>query len=190
MGMMGGRSGGYGVYLRFLDDIAMADVWIVDENLELITSGMAGRQYNYADLPQDAKVVVKEVFEGNTTFSKGFSDLLNTPTLTVGTPIQSGGKVIGALLLHSPVEGMNEATAQGVNILAISISIALLLSILLSVMLALAFTKPLKKMKNSAILLAGGDYTAETGVRQNDEIGELASAIDVLSERRASKTGE
>jgi hypothetical protein len=116
----------------------MADVWIVDENLELITSGMAGRQYNYADLPQDADAVVKEVFQGNTTFSEGFSDLLNVPTLTVGTPIESGGKVVGALLLHSPVGGMNEATAQGIQILVISICIALVVSIFLSVVLAFA----------------------------------------------------
>lgn len=182
--MMGGGQGGYGAYLRFLDDIAMADVWIVDENLELITgSRMAGDEYNYTDLPQDAEMVVKEVFQGNTTFSEGFSTLLNTTTLTVGTPIQSGGKVIGALLLHSPVEGMNEAIGQGFGILAISILAALILSILLSVVLAVAFTKPLKSMKNTAMQLAAGDYSAKTGVRQNDEIGELAISIDVLSER-------
>ncbi|MDF2838476.1 MAG: putative two-component histidine kinase [Evtepia sp.] len=190
MGRMVGGQGGYGVYLRFLDDIAMADVWIVDEHLNLITSGMAGNKFSYADLPQNAESVVTEVFKGNTTFSEGFSNLLKAPTLTVGTPIESGGKVIGALLLHSPVEGMNEATVQGVSILAVSIVAALLLSILLSVALARAFTKPLKKMRNTAALLAGGDYTAKTDVRQNDEIGELASAIDVLSERLEQARGE
>jgi len=187
--MVGGQAG-YGAYLRFLDDIAMADVWIADEHLNLITSGMAGNKFSYVDLPQDAEAVVKEVFKGNTTFSEGFSNLLRAPTLTVGTPIESGGKVIGALLLHSPVEGMNEATVQGVSILVVSIVAALLLSILLSVALALAFTKPLKKMRNTAALLAGGDYTAKTDVRQNDEIGELACAIDVLSERLDRARGE
>ena len=186
-----GMMGGYGAYLRFLDEIAMTDVWIVNENLELITSGhMADQQYNYADLPQDAEAVVKEVFKGETTFSEGFSTLLNTPTLTVGTPIQSDGKVIGALLLHSSVEGMNEAVTQGFSILAFSILIALVLSILLSVMLAVAFTKPLKKMKNSAMLLAEGDYSAKTGVQQKDEIGELAATIDALSERLNSASHE
>lgn len=190
MGRMVAGQGGYGAYLRFLDDIAMADVWIVDEHLNLITSRMAGNKLSYVDLPQDAETVVKEVFKGNTTFSEGFSNLLKTSTLTVGTPIESGGKVIGALLLHSPVEGMNEATMQGVSILVVSIVAALLLSILLSVALALAFTKPLKQMRNTAALLAGGDYTAKTDVQQNDEIGELASAIDVLSERLEQARGE
>lgn len=192
-GMMGGRQGGYGAYLRFLDDIAMSDVWIVDENLELITVGqMAHQQYNYSDLPSDAESVVKEVFQGETTFSEGFSDILNTPTLTVGTPIKSGGKVIGALLLHSPVDGINEAVKNGFGILAISISAALLLSVLLSALLAVAFTKPLKNMKVSALRLANGDYTVKTCVHQKDEIGELAETIDILSEQldQASRESE
>lgn len=181
-GMMGSGKMGYGAYLRFLNDIAMTDVWIVDENLDLITGGPM-TQYQYSDLPQDADKVVKEVFQNKTTFSEGFSGLLNKPTLTVGTPIRSGGKVVGALLLHSPVEGINEANLQGFLILIISITTAFLLTLVLSGILAAKFTNPLKKMKNSAMLLAAGNYTAKTGVRQQDEIGELAATIDILSER-------
>lgn len=36
-------------------------------------------------------------------------------------------------------------------------------------------------MKSSAVQLARGDYSAKTGVQKKDEIGELASAIDLLS---------
>jgi len=182
-GIMGGMNG-YGAYLRFVDDIAMADVWIVDESLNLITSSpMSGTDYNYADLPEDAEKVVKEVFEGKTTFSKGFSSVINSPTLTVGTPIEVNGQIIGAVLLHSPVEGIDDAMMRGIGILAISLLSALLLSSILSVILALLFVKPLNKMKSSALLLAGGDYSAKTGVSQNDEIGQLAGAIDSLSEK-------
>jgi signal transduction histidine kinase len=192
-GMTGGRASGYGVYIRFLSDIAMTDAWIVDENLQLLTTGpMSARQYQYADLPQDADAVVKAVFTGSTTFSEGFSGLLDTPTLTVGMPIWAQGKVVGALLLHAPVEGMTEAAAQGAKILGISLLTALALSVLLSAALALAFAKPLQKMKTASLRLAAGDYTAKTGVKQTDEIGELAAAIDVLSERldAAQREGE
>lgn len=183
-GIMGRRQVGYGAYLRFLGDIAMSDVWIVDENLELITLGqMAHQQYNYSDLPFDAESVVKKVFQGEITFSEGFSDILKIPTLTVGTPIKSGNKIVGALLLHSPVVGINEAVKNGFSILSISIGAALMLSVLLSALLAVVFTKPLKKMKNSALHLANGDYTAKTCVQQKDEIGELAETIDILSEQ-------
>lgn len=182
-GMTGSKQG-YGAYLRFLDEIALTDVWIVDENLDFLVSGQTDNaSYVYSDLPSDAKSIVSQVFLGNTTLSEGFSEFLNTPTLTVGTPILSGDKVVGALLLHSPVSGVNEGILQGFQILLLSISIALILSIILSILLAVTFSKPLKKMKISAIKLTGGDYNVKTGVKQNDEIGELASAIDILSER-------
>lgn len=194
MGGMGGMMygmGGYSSYLQFLDEIAMADVWLVDETLQLMTIGhMTNRQINYADLPADADQVVKEVFQGNTTFSEGFSSLLNTPTLTVGAPIKAGEKVVGALLLHSPIQGTKEALQQGAGILAMSITVALLLSLLLSIVLAYTFTKPLNRMKNSTLQLAKGDYLAKTGVQQEDEIGELASAIDILRERLESASHE
>ncbi|MDF2615884.1 MAG: signal transduction histidine kinase, partial [Sedimentibacter sp.] len=118
MGMGGMMQGSIGSYLRNVDDIAMADVWIVDESLNLMTIGpLAQMHYTYSDLPEDADVVVKDVFDGSTTFSEGFSDMLNTPTLTVGTPIVSGNEIIGALLIHSPVEGMNGAIFEGFKML-------------------------------------------------------------------------
>lgn len=191
MGMMGNRQAGYGSYIRFLDDIAMTDVWIVDENLELITNRQMGNQhYKYVDLPQDAEGVVQEVFLGNTTFSQGFSNLLNTPTLTIGTPIILGEDIVGALLLHSPVEGMNMAINKGLEILSISLLIALVVAIILSIILALAFTKPLKKINNTAMQIADGDYRVKTNVVQKDEIGELASTIDILSVRLETASRE
>ena len=181
---MGGMNQSLGSYIRNLDNIAMADVWIVDENLNLLTIGaMSKMNYMYSDLPEDADVVVKDVFNGNTTFSEGFSELLKSPTLTIGTPIVSKNEIMGALLIHSPVEGMNAAVNDGFKMLAVSILIALILSIILSVALAVSFTKPLKIMKKTALILAEGNYSAKTGISQNDEIGELASTIDILSER-------
>ncbi|KUG04087.1 phosphate regulon sensor protein phor (sphs) [hydrocarbon metagenome] len=183
-----GRQGGYGMYLRFINDIAMTDVWIVDQNLNLVTArqGMAGMgsDYVYADLPADADRVISEVFTGQTAFSEDFSPLLNTPTLTVGTPIMTAdGEVIGVVLLHSPVEGINQAVADGFTMLAISILTALLLASLLSILFSISFTRPLNRMRNTALLLAEGDYTAQTRIRQNDELGELAVALDILSDR-------
>lgn len=195
MGAMGGMNmmGGLGSYLRNLDDIAMADAWIVDENLNLLTTGtMAHMNYSYTDLPEDADIVVMDVFKGKTTFSEGFSNLLNTPTITVGTPIISNNEIIGALLIHSPVKGIDDAVIEGYKILLFSIVIALMSSFILATVLALTFTKPLKKMKNTAVALTLGNYTMKTRVMQNDEIGELADAIDILSEKlnEASKESE
>lgn len=192
-GAMGGMMGGYGAYIRFLNEIAMADVWIVDENLELLTSGrMMGAQPTYRDLPSDAEDVVAAVFQGQVTFSEGFSSLLDAPALTVGAPIRAGDRVVGALLLHDALSGQQEAVAQGERILLISLGAALLLAVIPAFLLSLKFVGPLRRMKEAALHLSLGGYGEKTGIRQGDEIGELAQTMDVLSDRLldAKREGE
>ena len=183
-GMMGGgQGGGYGAYVRMLGLID-TDVWVLDENLEFLSSGhMMGGRLTYSDLPEGAETLVKDVFQGGTPFSQGFSGLLGAPTLTVGVPIRKDNQVAGALLLHDAVSGMRDAAAQGGSILLISGAAALLVSTLLAVLLSLSFARPLNKMKDTALKLSDGNYEAKTGITKKDEIGKLAQAIDVLSVR-------
>jgi signal transduction histidine kinase len=180
-----GQGNGYGAYIRFLNDIAMADVWIVDENLEIITNGLGTHaQVVYSQLPTGASEIVKEGFKGETSFSENFSSFLETPTLTIGTPIKnSQGVIIGVVLLHSPVNGIDTAVSKGMYILVLSIGVALIIAILLSMGFSIMFTKPLNIMSNTAIKLAKGDYTAQNNIFQNDEIGTLAKNLDILAHR-------
>ena len=184
----GNSMGGYGAYMRFIGDIAGTDVWIVDEDLNLITGGtkkgMISNKYNYSDLPENADTLIKEVFADQTAFSEDFSNILSELTLTVGTPIKnSNNKIIGVVLLHSPVNGINAAVSQGFTVLSISILVSLTLAFLLSIGFSITFTKPLRKMKNTALKLASGDYTAKNNINQNDEIGELSDTMDILANR-------
>jgi len=185
-----GRRAGYGAYLKLLDQIAMTDVWVVDRDLNLITAGTMDRQYAYTDLPSDAEAVVASVFDGTTTFSEGFSGLFDAPTITVGTPILANNAVVGALLLHAPASGVDQAVRQGLAAMGISLSAALLLSALLAALLSIKFTRPLERMEEAAVSLAGGAYGSKTGVTQADEIGKLAAAIDQLSEKLQDAQGE
>ncbi len=179
--MMGGQ-GRYGMYLRMLNDIAMTDVWIVDEDLQLLTARQRpALPPVYSDLPEDAETLVAQVFEGKIPFSEGFSSLLGAPTLTVGAPIYIGEKVVGALLIHDAVSGMREASDQGMKILLYSTGAALLISVIPALLMSVAFARPLNRMKITAQLLAEGEYDIKTGVSQKDEIGKLARAIDILS---------
>ena len=180
-----GRSGmgGYGAYLRFLNELAMAEIWIVDENMNLLTAGHGRFPVSYAELPDNAEQIVKRVFEGETTYGEEFSSLLDTPMLTVGAPIRINGAVSGAVLLHSPVSGVDVAVYQGLYALAAGAVVALLFAGVAAIFLSYRFTDPLRRMKTAALRLADGDYTAETGVAQSDEVGQLAQTIDFLSGR-------
>ncbi len=172
---------GLGAYIKLLDDIAMTDVWLVDNNMNIITSKSSNNET--PTLPSSGDYAIKEAFKGKISFSENFSDILNTKTLTASAPIYSNGNIVACVLLHSPVEGITSITKNGISILIISIVLSLFISIFISIALAVYFTKPLNKMKHTANLLSTGNYTAKTNIKQNDEIGDLAKSIDILSEK-------
>ncbi|HOD92891.1 MAG TPA: HAMP domain-containing sensor histidine kinase [Clostridia bacterium] len=184
MGQTGGwnRQGGLKGYMRILDELSNGNIWIVDENMDFLVSGrgMSG-QITYSDLPSNAEILVQNAFKGEASFSEEFSGFLDEPTLTVGVPIMEGDIIKGALLLHTSISGMTGSVRQGISIMFLSTVLALMISVIIGIILSLSFTRPLKKMKNTALALARKDYSAKTGVVQNDEIGQLAYTIDELS---------
>lgn len=180
-GMMG-QGMGYGAYLRFLDDIAMTSVWIVDRNLKQITRGHGQTTLEYKDLPSGAEDVITAAMDGSTTFSESFGSFLGAPSITVAARITlQTGEIAGAVLLHEQIENIRGATESGLVILLFSMGAAIVISFFIAGTLAGRFTKPLSKMKTAAVKISGGDYTAKTGVAQNDEIGELAIALDDMA---------
>lgn len=181
-GMGMSRMRGFMPYLQVIDDIAMGDVWIVDENEEFILMGR-NSQINYRELPAAASDVIESAMEGEVSFSEDFSEVLGVRTLTVGAPVPGDTDTQAVVLLHAPIGGMETVTASGLRIFGISSLVALILSSLLTVLLSMKFVRPLKKMTLAASRLSEGDYTAKTDIHQNDEIGDLARTLDTLSER-------
>lgn len=181
-GMGGHGMGGLTTYLQFIDDIAMSEVWLVDEKAQTIQVGHMGSALSYEELPDGAEKLIKRVFRGNVETNQGFSSLLGVPSVTAGAPVRdSDGTVIAALLLHSPIEGIDQAQQDGMVILALCILAALLLVTALSILLARRFIRPLKRMGMATERIMRGDYSVNTGVTQDDEIGSLARNIDQLS---------
>lgn len=177
-----GNGGGYGAYLRFLDDIAMSEVWLVDENAQAISTGTKRSSLSYNELPQGAEKLVSEIFLGNVAVARDFYLAYGTPSVTVGAPVKDeDGNIIAAILLHSPVSGIDQARKNGILILVCSMGFAFFLGIFLSVFFARHFASPLKKMKEATEKIMAGDYGAATRINQKDEIGLLAGNIDQLS---------
>jgi len=184
-----GTMGGYGAYIRFLDELAMAEVWIVDENLNISSRRQDKHMVNYTELPENAEQIVLEVFSGEITYGEEFSGLLGVSSLTVGAPVWLGDRVIGAVLVHSPVSGITAAVTQGLTTVSVSCAVALLAAGIVAAVLSYRLTRPLSQMKNVALSLAQGNYEAQTNIVSRDEIGQLAGVLDSLSQRlKAAET--
>lgn len=191
---MSHNHGGVGAYLNLLDEIAMNEIWLVDRDSHQITRGHDAHDEHallYKELPEDAQSVIQKAFEGENAFSESFSSRLGTQSMTVGAPVKTlDGETIAVVLLHAPLKGIQDALLGGFTLLGISIVVALLAAGALSVSLSLKFIRPLQKMKNTASQLTQGDYFAKTGISQNDELGDLAQSMDVLSERLQQSKAE
>lgn len=175
---------GFGGYLRFIDDIAMSEVWLVDEEARTIETTHMQSALSMGELPEGAENVVEQVFQGQVEISREFSPVVGVPSVTVGAPVKdSQGNIIAAILLHSPVTGIEQSRQEGLKILWLCIIAALIFGVILSALLARRFIRPLKMMGQTAEKLMEGDYRVRTGIRQDDEIGALAENMDALSER-------
>ena len=176
-----GGGQGFGAYLRFIDDISMAEAWLVDEHAQFIELSTPNYSVSYEALPPGAEELIEEVFKGNVVSGRAFSSVLDAPSITVGAPVyDQEGSVTGAFLLHSPVNGIRDAQNHSLIILIACIFTALFLAFGLSVLLARHFIRPLEDMGQAVERVMAGDYSARVNVSQNDEIGSLASNINAL----------
>ncbi|MEA5085202.1 MAG: HAMP domain-containing sensor histidine kinase [Lachnospiraceae bacterium] len=179
-----GQGSGYGAYLKLIDDIAMSEVWIVDQKAETVDVGTGKNKITYTDLPEEELTIVSSVFDGNVAFNDGRGNLVEDPWVSVGAPIyNSNGDIMAAVILRTNLSDIDSSVKCGYRILCVSILIALLLGIVVAVLLSRNFTKPLRNMQQTTQQLINGIYTAQTGVVQNDEIGFLAGNIDILAYR-------
>ncbi len=179
-----GEYDGYRGYLRFINAVAMNDVWVVNKEAQTILVGNGEQEIIYGQLPQEAVGMVEEIFSGKIAYGDGFNKIVPDSSLTVGAPVYDEKKVvIAAVLLHGHAEGIDSPVRSGIGILALSLALAMVLGVLLALLLARHFIKPLQKMEETTEKLAAGDYTAKTGINQDDEVGSLAGHIDVLADR-------
>lgn len=185
---------GYGAYMRFLGDLAMADVWVVDSDSKTITPGSEHHMetITYGELPPDGEDVIDRALLGETCFSESFSDVLGEHTLSVGVPIRKDetSDPLGAVLLHTPVQTITDTIWDGFRSLLISVLAALALAVPTAILLSLKFTRPLNRMKDTALRIADGDFSAKNNLAQKDEIGDLGAAMDTMADRLAAASQE
>ena len=195
--------------LRNLHEIAMADVWLIDQNMEVVTMSGPGlpprppRDMQDQDAPSDKKSlqdqnpppepkpllppgadeVLKKAFDGHASVTEVFNPVLERKSLTVATPVyeRGGDKIVWVLFLHSPIVGLREAILHSEKILAASAACAFLLALLAAALLSHSFTKPIAQMNVAAKELAKGNYSIKTGARVQNELGELAASLDDLA---------
>lgn len=181
----GAGMGGYGAFLRFLNQIAGEDVWVVDTNMYTIISYHHEDSTNQTTPPTEAKSLVRAAFNQKKMQVSKKRKLFQLQELTIATPILSGGSVQGIVLMHSQVDAIHKNQISGYLILLLSLLGSVIVAIFLAWRLSKRFVKPIESMRVYTDKLANENYGESLSIQSKDELQELADQLTLLSRRLA-----
>ncbi|WP_390409565.1 cell wall metabolism sensor histidine kinase WalK [Lacticaseibacillus jixiensis] len=123
-----------------------------------------------------------QIFEGFQSSSSGpaYSKIipLKNPNAT-----GDGSNVIGAIVISASMESVYGNIDKIVKIFLIASLFAGMLGMILAIVISRAITRPIDEMKKQAIRMARGDYSGQVRIYGQDELGQLAVAVNNLSVR-------
>ena len=174
--------------VRFFNSRPEDTVWLIDAHKNVFQPPKPGAsdpaEILFDQLPNESKEAINEAFAGKVFVGENFTKLLKRPTLTAAAPVKlADGTINGVVLIHSPIVGMDMIAWNVVKLLLVCVVVGFILVFILGAILSLRFIEPLKRMTNNSELMAQGDYSVRSNIKQEDEIGKLGAALDILGEK-------
>lgn len=103
------------------------------------------------------------------------------------TPLFSSGgnnnTLVGAVYLRADLESVYDSIDGVTLIFATAAVVAIFIGVGLAILISRAITRPIDEMKKQTAKIADGNYSGHVHVYGDDELGELAQAVNNLSVR-------
>lgn len=106
-----------------------------------------------------------------------------TVILPLTTTNNDNNQVVGAIYIRASMEKVYRDINDIILIFLLASLVASLLSAVVAILVARAITQPIDEMKKQAIRMADGDYSGQVRIYGQDELGQLAAAVNNLSIR-------
>ena len=183
----------YMEYLDSLENNEETDIWFIEnEDSEYkIDKEFTNADISDIDLAKGTRQVIDKAKKGKIAYSSGYDGIYQKTMMCVAAPIyNSGGEVVEIVLLNSFVEERDNLISTSKMYIVYSILAGILLSLIVSLVLAKVITKPITLMQKTALELAEGHYEKRTNYKGKNEIGILASSMDILAEKLEENEAE
>ncbi len=113
-----------------------------------------------------------------------FDEAYGVETITTAAPIKDANlEVVGAVLIISLVDNQTDIIERSLSLIVLSSVVALGISFIIIIIFATELSLPISRMRVTALELAAGNYNIKTGIKREDELGDLAKTVDILSEK-------
>ncbi|MFA5089440.1 MAG: ATP-binding protein [Candidatus Omnitrophota bacterium] len=171
-----GNTLGLRVTIIALDGKVLGDTDLTRERLITVE--------NHANRPE-----VKEAIKSGLGVSKRFSYTVKKDMLYTAIPFGKE-KAAGVLRFSVPLYDIAILQAKMHRLVGVSITGILLLSLGLTFLVSVFVSRPLTKMSEIAKSMAQGDFSKKAAIYAQDEIGELAHSLNLMSEEIKDKIGK
>jgi signal transduction histidine kinase len=113
-----------------------------------------------------------------------YDEAYGVETITTAVPIKDANlEVVGAVLIISMVDDQTVVIQKSLYMIVLSSVVALGISFIIIIIFATELSMPISRMRVTALELAAGNYHIKTGIKREDELGDLAKTVDILSEK-------
>jgi len=133
---------------------------------------------------------VKNAIYNNRTYTKSTYDTQNNGRYYISiVPLYSSNstgnssQLVGVLYVRANMKSVYSTINNIMGIFVIASLVAMVLGLGIAIIIARAITRPIEEMKQQTQRIARGDYAGQVRVYSDDELGQLAKAINNLSIR-------
>ena len=154
-----------------------SSIWFVKADGTLITSA-----------PLDGTNVPEQILDfdpaeiGNNQFISGnYHEYFKEDVITVMAPVTQDFSVQGYLLIHRPIETLEETCHSLILPVFITMAVIYLLSFLFLIGFEFFVFRPLSQITEAATQYASGNLTYEIPVTTHDEMGYLSASLNYMS---------
>lgn len=116
-----------------------------------------------------------------------FSRSPGSTSMYVAIPVIKEGREAGFVRTSVTLEILEARRATTRRSIALGLLVPVLVALLLGFLIARGFTRPLLTMTDAARAVASGDYSHRVRIGRKDELGDLADALNAMTERLKSQ---
>ncbi|QBE59852.1 cell wall metabolism sensor histidine kinase WalK [Limosilactobacillus fermentum] len=171
--------------LARVNNTSITEIWVVDAKGIIRGTSSSGNQGIVGQKTTDT--VIKNTLVNNRSHTENLYDSANHNRYYVSVvPLLASGNannVVGVVYMRANLERVY-STINSISLIYLSAAlITIVLGLGLAVLISREITRPIEEMRKQTLRIARGDFSGQVKVMGNDELGQLAGAVNNLSVR-------
>ena len=166
--------------LNRVDRILGTEAWVIDNSGKVLAASAdhihcEGNVLEATDLQQ--------LKSGQVSLRRGQSQFFQKAVIRAAAPVLDQGKFIGAVILYTPVAGINDTFSKMRELQSGTAILGIILSVILGLFLSRYITRPLREVSQVARRIAEGNFEDRVRIKSRDELGQLGETFNYMTQQ-------